>query len=58
MLITLSFQIVCDAENNILWVDERYPGSSHDSYVLLASAITDFANAGNMRGFWILGDSG
>lgn len=50
-------QVVSDADHNIMWVEERFPGSAHDSFVLLSSAIEDFGNAGHMQGFWLLGDS-
>lgn len=52
------FQIVCDANNQILWVDERFPGGCHDSFVLYSSTLDDHANEGGLNGYWILGDSG
>lgn len=52
------FQIVSDADHNILWLEERFPGGCHDSFVLLCSSIHDEGVNGNLRGFWLLGDSG
>lgn len=52
------FQLVVNAEDKIIFLDERYPGNVHDSYVLVSTSLYDFAMAGRMNDFWILGDAG
>lgn len=54
----LLFQLVSDANNNVLALEERLPGSNHDAYVLFNSDLHRFCTAGGMENYWLLGDSG
>ncbi|XP_044262493.1 putative nuclease HARBI1 [Tribolium madens] len=58
---SMNVQFICDYDLNILSVNARYAGSSHDSFIWRNSAIQVelqgcFANGD--RHSWLLGDSG
>uniref|UniRef100_UPI00398E5ADF putative nuclease HARBI1 n=1 Tax=Pristiophorus japonicus TaxID=55135 RepID=UPI00398E5ADF len=51
-------QLVCDHQRRILVVDARYPGSSHDSFILRQNSLpTLFIGPNHICG-WLLGDKG
>ena len=54
----INCQIVCDSEMKIFSFDARYPGSSHDAFVMRNSEVFEKFNSGLMPNCWILGDSG
>ncbi|KAJ8940307.1 hypothetical protein NQ314_010754 [Rhamnusium bicolor] len=59
---SLNVQIICDATMKILNINANFPGASHDSFIWRQSQVRNFLlekyNNGEMRGTWLLGDSG
>ena len=53
----LFFIAIVDHEGRFLFVSAKWPGSSHDSFVLNQSPVWENFETGRQRGF-ILGDSG
>uniref|UniRef100_UPI00398F604A putative nuclease HARBI1 n=1 Tax=Pristiophorus japonicus TaxID=55135 RepID=UPI00398F604A len=53
-----SAQLVCDHQRRIMAVDARYPGSSHDSFILRQSSVTAVFTRPNQDCGWLLGDEG
>ena len=51
-------QVVCDSQLIFQDIDARWPGSSHDAFVLNMSRVPDVLGGGDMGPNWILGDSG
>lgn len=56
--ISLNVQAICD--NNLLFTNvvARWPGSVHDSRVFKMSEVCSRLEAGELRGYWLVGDSG
>ncbi len=52
----INVQIVCDASCNILNVVARWPGGSHDSFILQNSYIGQRLQAGGGEEGWLLGE--
>uniref|UniRef100_UPI00398E354E putative nuclease HARBI1 n=1 Tax=Pristiophorus japonicus TaxID=55135 RepID=UPI00398E354E len=52
---SLNVQLVCDHRRKILAVDARYPGSSHDAFILQQTGV--FSGPNQNYG-WLLGDKG
>ncbi|XP_026289152.1 putative nuclease HARBI1 [Frankliniella occidentalis] len=56
---SLNVMIVCDTDLNIINVNARYPGSSHDSHVYNNSTVRDVMEAAFREDpCWLLGDQG
>ncbi|XP_064620735.1 putative nuclease HARBI1 [Lineus longissimus] len=56
---SINVQIVCDMNLNIIDLDARWPGSTHDSFILRNSHIWDMFEQGRViPNTWLLGDSG
>ena len=55
---SINCQIVCDADMNIFSFDARWPGSSHDAYVLRQSEVFEKFEEGLLPNSWLLGDAG
>lgn len=59
---SLNVQIICDAGMKIINISATFPGASHDSFIWRQSQARNFFlekyNNGEMRGTWLLGDSG
>ena len=51
-------QVVCDGDLLITDVDCRWPGSSHDGFVLANSTIRQRMEDREFTPYWLLGDSG
>ena len=54
----LNCQIVCDAQKKIISLDARWPGSTHDAFILRNSEVYDIFESGRMGNGLLLGDSG
>lgn len=55
-----SVQLICDYKMEILNVNARYPGSTHDAFIWRASAIKRLMEgnyAAVQKNTWLLGDS-
>ncbi|XP_046801142.1 putative nuclease HARBI1 [Lucilia cuprina] len=50
--------ILCDFEIKIRYVDARYPGSNHDSFVWNMSELKQYLQNTMENNTWILGDAG
>ncbi|KAL6469110.1 hypothetical protein MHYP_G00226340 [Metynnis hypsauchen] len=55
---SINVQIICDAKMCLTNVAARWPGSTHDSYILTNSMVGIRLQAGRVRDGWLLGDSG
>ncbi|XP_062373197.1 putative nuclease HARBI1 [Sardina pilchardus] len=55
---SLNVQIICDAQMRLTNVVARWPGSTHDSYILTNSMVGNRLEAGRVRDGWLIGDSG
>ncbi|KAK0140061.1 putative nuclease HARBI1 [Merluccius polli] len=55
---SVNVQIICDAEITFLNVVARWPGSTHDSFMLRQSSVGRRLQAGAVQDGWLLGDSG
>ncbi|XP_064629296.1 putative nuclease HARBI1 [Lineus longissimus] len=55
---SINTQIVCGPDLKIFDLDARWPGSSHDSFILQNSHVWDRFENGLVPDSWILGDSG
>ena len=53
----LNIQVVCDSELNLLNIVAKWPGSTHDSFMLNASELYTLLENIAVPG-WLLGDSG
>ncbi len=54
---TINTQIICDADMLITNVVARWPGSTHDSFILTHSSVGARLEAGAARDGWLLGES-
>lgn len=52
---TINTQIICDAQMALTNVVARWPGSTHDSFILTNSSVGNKMQAGAGRGGWLLG---
>uniref|UniRef100_A0A9J8BH65 Putative nuclease HARBI1 n=1 Tax=Cyprinus carpio carpio TaxID=630221 RepID=A0A9J8BH65_CYPCA len=55
---SINVQIICDANLTLRNVVARWPGSTHDSFILAHSSVGNRLRAGAIRDGWLLGDSG
>uniref|UniRef100_UPI00398E983B putative nuclease HARBI1 n=1 Tax=Pristiophorus japonicus TaxID=55135 RepID=UPI00398E983B len=55
---SLNVQLMCDHQRRILAVDARYPGSSHDSFILRQTSVPAIFTGPNHDCGWLLGDNG
>ncbi|XP_063797614.1 putative nuclease HARBI1 [Pseudophryne corroboree] len=55
---SLNVQMVCDANLRIMNVNARFPGSTHDAFILQQSAICRMFEEGAFPNGWLLGDAG
>lgn len=53
----INVQGICDASNVFLNLVVRWPGSTHDAFVLSNSQISDCFESGRIQDCWLLGDS-
>uniref|UniRef100_UPI00398EE84B putative nuclease HARBI1 n=1 Tax=Pristiophorus japonicus TaxID=55135 RepID=UPI00398EE84B len=56
--LSLNVQLVCDHNRKIMHVDARYPGSTHDSFILRQSSLPHVFTGPNEHNDWLLGDKG
>lgn len=52
---TVNVQVICDAEMRFTNVVARWPGSTHDSFILSHSSVGDRLQAGAGRDGWLWG---
>ena len=50
---SLNVQVICDADMLLTNVVARWPGSTHDSFILRHSSVGRRLDAGAMVGFWV-----
>ena len=50
-------QGVCDSDNIFLSLVAKWPGNTHDAYILRNSPISDMFETGQIQDGWLLGDS-
>ncbi|XP_067838412.1 putative nuclease HARBI1 [Heptranchias perlo] len=55
---TINAQLVCDQRKRFLQVCTRFPGSSHDAFILLQSNIPDLFQTGGRLNGCLVGDKG
>uniref|UniRef100_UPI00398E8AD5 putative nuclease HARBI1 n=1 Tax=Pristiophorus japonicus TaxID=55135 RepID=UPI00398E8AD5 len=55
---SLSVWLVCDHQHRILAVDARYPGSTHDSFILRQTSVPAVFIVPNQDYGWLFGDKG
>uniref|UniRef100_UPI00398F7083 putative nuclease HARBI1 n=1 Tax=Pristiophorus japonicus TaxID=55135 RepID=UPI00398F7083 len=55
---SLNVQLVCDHQHRIRADNARYPGSSHDSFILRQSSVPTVFSGPNQDCGWLLGDKG
>uniref|UniRef100_UPI00398E494E putative nuclease HARBI1 n=1 Tax=Pristiophorus japonicus TaxID=55135 RepID=UPI00398E494E len=55
---SLNVQLLCDHQHKIMTVDARYPGSSHDIFILHQSSVPAVFSGPNQDCGWLLGDEG
>uniref|UniRef100_UPI00398F339B putative nuclease HARBI1 n=1 Tax=Pristiophorus japonicus TaxID=55135 RepID=UPI00398F339B len=55
---SLNVQLVCDHQCRILAVGARYPGSSHESFILRQASVPTVFTGPNQDCGWLLGDKG
>uniref|UniRef100_UPI00398F42D5 putative nuclease HARBI1 n=1 Tax=Pristiophorus japonicus TaxID=55135 RepID=UPI00398F42D5 len=53
---SLNVQLVCDHQRRILAIDVRYPGSSHDLFILHQTSVPTLFTGPNQDCGWLLGD--
>ncbi|XP_064643069.1 putative nuclease HARBI1 [Lineus longissimus] len=54
----INAQVVCDRKMKIFNLDARWPGTTHDSFMLRNSHVWDRFEEGRMENSWLLGDAG
>uniref|UniRef100_UPI00398EE6FF putative nuclease HARBI1 n=1 Tax=Pristiophorus japonicus TaxID=55135 RepID=UPI00398EE6FF len=55
---SLNVQLLCDHTQRILMVNARYPGSSHDAFILRQSSVPAIFQPPHQTQGWLLGDQG
>nr|XP_033813652.1 putative nuclease HARBI1 [Geotrypetes seraphini] len=55
---SMNMQVVCNAQGEILDVCARYPGSTHDAYIVQHCGLHRRATQGHFNGAWCLGYRG
>ena len=50
-------QVICNANMEFVSANTKWPGSTHDSFMLQASTVSDRLEMGEFGDSWILGDS-
>uniref|UniRef100_UPI00398E9A59 putative nuclease HARBI1 n=1 Tax=Pristiophorus japonicus TaxID=55135 RepID=UPI00398E9A59 len=55
---SINVQLVCDDKQRIMSVDARYPGSTHDAFILRDSILSDMFEQQPEGQSWLLGDKG
>ena len=53
---SINVQIICDAQMRLTNIVARWPGSTHDSYILANSMVGMRLQAGRVRDGWLLGE--
>ena len=53
---SISAQMICDAQMQLTYIVARWPGSTHDSYILSNSIVGNRLQAGTVRDEWLLGE--
>ncbi len=54
---SVNVQIICDSNMHITNLVARWPGSTHDSFILAQSSVGHRLQAGARRDDWLLGKS-
>lgn len=54
----INVQVICDATLRVTDLVAKWPGSTHDSFMLMNSGTGIKFNEGQMQDGWLLGDSG
>ncbi|XDV25459.1 hypothetical protein PO909_029375 [Leuciscus waleckii] len=57
-VLSINVQVVCEANMIFTNVVARWPGSTHDSFIVVHSSVGNRLEAGAVRDGWLLGDSG
>ena len=55
---SINVQAICNANLEFINVTARWPGGTHDSFILGHSHVGQRFSAGDCDGCWLLGDSG
>uniref|UniRef100_A0A8C9Z1S6 Putative nuclease HARBI1 n=1 Tax=Sander lucioperca TaxID=283035 RepID=A0A8C9Z1S6_SANLU len=55
---SINVQVICDSKLTLTNIVARWPGSTHDSFILTNSSVGNKLQAGAGRDGWLLGDSG
>ncbi|XP_049455414.1 putative nuclease HARBI1 [Epinephelus fuscoguttatus] len=55
---TINVQVMCTSNMVLTNLVARWPGSTHDSFILMHSSVGNRLQAGAARDGWLLGDSG
>lgn len=53
---SINVQIICDAQMRLTNIVARWPGSTHDSFILMNSMVGNRLQAGTVRDVWLLGE--
>lgn len=53
---SINVQIICDSNMTLTNIVARWPGSTHDSFILTHSSVGNRLNAGAVRDGWLLGE--
>ena len=53
---TINVQVICDAHMNFTNIVARWPGATHDSFILTHSSVGNRLQAGAGRDGWLLGE--
>uniref|UniRef100_UPI00398F58B3 putative nuclease HARBI1 n=1 Tax=Pristiophorus japonicus TaxID=55135 RepID=UPI00398F58B3 len=56
--VSLNVQLICDHNRKIIQVEGRFPGSSHDSFILRQNRVPRLFTGLNEDCGWLLGDKG
>ena len=54
---SINTQVICDATLRVTDLVAKWPGSTHDSFVLMNSGTGITFNEGEMPGGWLLGEN-
>ena len=53
---SINAQLICDAQMQLTKIVARWPGSTHDSYILSNSIVGNRLQGGTVRDGWVLGE--